>query len=225
MRNISLLTLCLSLMLWGCKTDKSGDENIEETNNPKKTLSQNKQLVQSIQKAYNTNQFEKEAQVKFNLKLKVEDSLFFDGYVSLKTDASQLRLQTSQMDTVLNTQNLNGEFDKVLFWAAEVYALPFWFDESMFKIEAKNDTIVQSKFNSKVSSSRFQLSTHPMTHIIQKVDYQTNIKIEPFDQGQLYFDRYITVNRIPVAMQWRIEVDGEVKSEAEISRISYPDKF
>ena len=48
-----------------------------------------------------------------------------------------------------------------------------------------------------------------MTNIIQKIDYQTDIKPKPFEKGVLHFDRYITVNRVPVAMQWRIEVDGE----------------
>ena len=225
MKNVFVFAFCFCLILWGCKSDNPNEKQADKTNIPIRELNENEVLAQAIKNAYNTKKFEEEDQVKFNLKLKVEDTIFYNGFLTLKTDASQIYLLSSQVDTVLNVQKLKRDFDKILFWSAEVYALPFWLNSNAFKIKNKNDSLVMSKLNSKLTTSNFDLVTHPLTHIIQNIDYQTDIKTEPFNQGQLYFDRYITVNRIPVAMQWRIEVENEVKAEAEISRISYPDQF
>mgnify|MGYP005847714009 CR=1 FL=1 len=225
MKNVFVFMCCFSLILWACKPDNPNEKQQDKTNVPIKKLNENEVLAQAIKTAYNTKKFQQETQVKFNLKLKVEDTLYFNGFVSLKTDASQIYLLSSQVDTVLNAQKLNRDFDKILFWSAEVYALPFWIQSDDFKINTKNDSLVTTHYKSNLTTSDFDLFTHPMTHIIQKLNYQMAIKTKPFDRGQLYFNRYITVNRIPVAMQWRIEVDGELKAEAKISRISYPEQF
>lgn len=213
------------LFLWGCKSDKPVDNQDDIKINKEILPSENKSLLKGIDYAYNTKKFKAESYVKFNIDLKVADTLFFSGYVTLKTDASKIKIYGSKIDKILTPNQLNSDFDKVMYLIAESYALPFWIKPKDFRKLEENDSLIVSHYKSDLSPFAYEIATHPQTNIIQKIEYQTGIKTKPFKKGLLYFDRYITVNRVPVAMQWRIEVDGEIVATAEISRISYPEVF
>lgn len=220
-----ILFVFFGLFLWGCKSDKPDDNQDNNKQNKEILPSENKSLVKGIDYAYNTKKFKAESQVKFNLDLKISDTSYFSGYVTLKTDASKIKIQNSNIDKILISKQLNSDFDKTLFLMAESYALPFWINSKDFTKQEENDSLIFSYYKSDLTSYSYEIATHSLTNIIQKIDYQTDIKTKPFEKGVLHFDRYITVNRVPVAMQWRIEVDDKVVATAEISRISYPEVF
>ena len=225
MKSKAFLFVFFGLFLWGCKSDKPGDN--QNNNKPNKEIlpSEHKSLLKGIDYAYNTQKFKAESQVKFNLDLKISDTSYFSGYVILKTDASQIKIKNSKIDKILTPKQLNSDFDKILFLMAENYAMPFWINSKDFRKQEENDSLIVSHYKSDLTSYSYEIATHTLTNIIQKIDYQTDIKTEPFEKGVLHFDRYITVNRVPVAMQWRLEVDDKVVATAEISRISYPEVF
>lgn len=220
-----ILLVCFGLFVWGCKSDKSNDNQKDITVEQTVLPSESSSLLRGIQYAYNTNKFADETQVKFNIQLKIADTSYYDGYVILKTNASSIRLLNSKIDTVLTADSLDSKFHNTMFWIAETYAMPFWLKAEYFEKQRETGNFVVSNYKSPLSKSVFKISTHPLTNIIDKIEYNTDIEIPVFNQGRLYFDKYITVNRIPVAMHWRIEADNNVIAKAKISRISYPDTF
>ena len=66
----------------------------------------------------------------------------------------------------------------------------------------------------------YEITTHPLTEIIQSVRMEKPKSI--FDNKTIRFEKYITVNRIPVSMLWEIYQKDEKVGEIKISRISYP---
>lgn len=221
MKYKSLIFILMVLSLSSCKSDKPDtDKNTEskELN----SLSDNDMFLNSVQNAYNAKKFNSEKQVKFNAKIMVSDTIFYEGYITIQTNSPQIRLLSSKIDTILSAEDLDSNYYKTLFWVAESYALPFWSTPENFQKLSSHDSTTVSNHKSKLTNSEFKITTHPITNIIENVEYNTDISTAPFNQGRLYFDRYITVNRIPVAMKWLINVDEETKAEVEISRISYP---
>lgn len=224
MTNSHSLILVLCFILMACKSDKEKTtvtESIEKTEKVDKSL----QLLKSIESAHNAQKFNSEQQVNFKLKLELKDSVFFDGYVTIKTDASKVRFLDSNIDKIVEANSLETELDKKLFMIAEFYTMGFWFDADRFKKIPKNDSLVKSEYNSVKSKSQYKIYSHPITRVIQHIDFETTINDKPFNSGTLYYEKYITVNRVPVALKWKIEVDQKQIAKAEISRISYPDTF
>lgn len=224
MKNFFLSSILICFLLSACKTDKP--EKTEELKPPEKEkLSKNERFLKRIEYAHNADKFNEEEQVKFRIKLKLKDSIFYNGDVVMKTDLSQVRFLSSTIDTVLTANRLKSENDKILYWIAECYAIGFQLNAESFNKISESDSVVVSSFRSPKTSTKFKLSTHPITNIIQKLEYDTGIDQKPFDNGSLNFNRYITVHRIPVALEWTIETGAKNAAEAEITRISYPDKF
>ncbi|RRO21842.1 hypothetical protein [Flavobacteriaceae bacterium 14752] len=224
MKKIYTVIVCFSFIISSCKTDKKNSTNVNKETQTQ-NISDDQRLLNSIQEAYNFSKFKKEKQVKFNVKLSVSDTILYNGFLILKPNTPEIRVLGSQIDTILNANSIESDFHKTLFFIAESYALPFWLKPDTFQKESKNDSLVTSDFTSHLTNSHFKISTHPTTHIIEKIAYKTDIKNKPFNEGKLYYDKYITVNRIPVAMKWYLEVNQQVSARVEISRISYPDKF
>jgi hypothetical protein len=159
------------------------------------------------------------------LKFRIDNDLFFDGYVTLKTDGSQARFLDSNLDKTLETSNLKTDLDKKLYLITELYTMGFWFDSENFKLISKNDSLNVSGYHSVSLGSDYKIYTHPVTHVIEKIDFETTIPDKPFNKGSLLYDKFITVNRIPVALKWEINLDQKQTASAEITRISYPKVF
>jgi len=182
--------------------------------------------LRNIEKAHNASKFEQEEQVKFNLEVSVKDKVFFDGTVTLKTDGSKARFLDSGIDQMIESGDLSTEIDKKLHHLAELYCIGFWLQEENFsKTSSDSEDFVQAVYESADTSSTFTVFTHPLTDIVQHVEYKTGISDAPFSEATVFFDKYITVNRIPVALKWKFKVDQNQIATAEISRISYPDTF
>lgn len=222
MRFGSIFLICFWFLIWSCKTDNSNKNQSHSSKNQSVLSPKSQVVLNGVQNAYNIKKFKTETQVKFNIDLKSNQSTYYNGSINVKTDASEIQLKSLKIDTSLYPNKLDSDFDKLLFLVAECYSIPFLINQSNFRKLTKNDSLVVSDYKSSLTSFEYKIFTHPITHIVQSIDYDTDIKIEPFGRGSIFFERYITVNRIPVAMKWRIEVDGEVKAEAIISRISYP---
>ncbi|NBC58731.1 MAG: hypothetical protein GVY05_10680 [Bacteroidetes bacterium] len=220
-RRGNLFLIGLLCCLLSCKTDKPDEKNNSETLKNVK-VTEDQQFLNSIQSAYNTQKFNAEAKVKFNAQVNVSDTVFYDGYLILDTKSKQVRILNSKIDTTISANTIDTKHQKILLWIAETYALPFWLKSENFQKLSSNDSIALSRYQSELTNSEFKISTHPITHIIKNIEYQTDISTAPFDQGRIDLERYITVNRIPVAMEWIITKNKTVSAEVKISRISYP---
>ncbi len=225
MRIFYVFFICLIALVLGCKSDKNVEKQKEKDIIVSKKLSESEMLQENIQDAYNLKKYTEEEQVKFKINLKVQDSIYFDGYLSVKTDNSKIRILSSQIDKVMTFSDESSNIEKMLFWASEIYTLPFSLKEDNFELLKRDDEFIISKYVSSSTDSEYKVYSNPITNIIEKVEYITPISIQPFDKGVLYFDKYITVNRIPVAMHWNIKKDGDNIAVVKISRISYPDNF
>lgn len=217
--------LILCLILTGCKSDNQEKTDSEESIPQTEKVDDNTKLLRNIKSAHNAQKFNSEAQVKFHIKFSLKDSVFFYGFVTLKTDGSKARFMDSKIDRVVEVDKLQTELDKKLFMIAEAYTMGFWFEDDDFKILSKNDSLDISTYRSPKTQSTFKIYSHPITHVIRQIDYKTNINQKPFNLGSLYYEKYITVNRVPVALHWRILDENTNETSAEISRISYPEQF
>lgn len=223
-----LLRSLLLLIIIGqisCKSDTPKPDDNSELKEVSKEISESEKHLQNIARAHNASKFKEEAQVKFKLKIDIRDEAFFDGFVTLKTDGSQARYLDSNIDKTLEIANLETDLDKKLYMMAELYTMGFWFDSENFNLISKSDSLDLSDYHSEKLDADYKIYSHPLTHVIQQIDFKTTIADKPFDNGSLMFDDYITVNRVPVALKWKIILNEEQIATAEISRISYPKTF
>lgn len=225
-RQLSKSLFILSLLsLYACKSDPKDTE----TENAKPIVeqpSESQKHLQNIERAHNSAKFKEENQVRFNLKLSTEDDVFFDGAVTLKTDGSKARFLDSGIDQTIKSDDLSNEIDKKLYHLAELYCIGFWLQEDNFsKTSSVSEDFVQAVYDSPETSSTFTVFSHPLTDIIQHLQYKTDIDAYPFDEATVFFDKYITVNRIPVALNWYFTKAKDTIARAQITRISYPETF
>lgn len=219
----SIIMLCI-LNSVACKSDSTNNEKDTESLLVE-TPTESEKHLQNITRAHNAKKFQSEPQVKFKLQFSTKDSVFFDGFVTLKTDGSKARFLNSKIDRVIQNHQLQTDLDKKLFLMAELYSMGFWIKDNNFKLLSNNDSLDLSYYRSSKSESTFKIYSHPITHVVQQVDYDTNIDQKPFKSGSLHYEKYITVNRVPVALHWNIIDDKDTIAQAEISRISYPEQF
>ena len=226
--NKSILVLVV-LSLLACRTDNkednenSGNKNLTEA---VEEISESDKYLEKIKRAHNASKFAKEEQVKFKLKLDIGDDVFFDGFVTLKTNGSKARFLDSNIDRVVDRDNISTTLDKKLYWLAEIYTIGFWLEADNFKISnGEIEEYSKSIYKSPITSNTYTIYSHPLTDVIQYVEYITKIPDQPFNSGTVYFDKYITVNRVPVSLAWEFKRDNEIIAKAEITRISYPDVF
>jgi hypothetical protein len=93
------------------------------------------------------------------------------------------------------------------------------------KATSENEGFSKSTYKSSITNNTYNIYTHPLTDVIQRVEYQSEITDKPFKSGTVYFDKYITVNRVPVSLAWEFKRSNEIIAKAEITRISYPNVF
>jgi hypothetical protein len=209
-----------------CKSDTPKAIDNTELNAEPTEISDSEKHLQNISRAHNASKFIEESQVRFKLKFNIKEEVFFDGFVTLKTDGSQARFLDSTINKLIESNNLKTELDKKLYWIVELYAMGFWPNTEDFnKTNSDNDDFIKATYNSPITSSTYTIYTHPLTDIVQYVEYDTDILDEPFEIGTLFYDKYITVNRIPVSLNWNIKFEDNTVAKAEITRISYPKTF
>lgn len=225
MKKVYFFLLLWFLILTGCKSDKEKAPVEKAVEQKTVNVDKSQRLLNNITSAHNSKKFKSEKQVQFNLKLELKDSVFFDGKVILKTDGSKVKFLDANVDKVVDADNLKTDLDKKLFMIAELYAMGFWIGTENFEVKSRNDSTDVSTFKSQRSQTDFKIYSHPLTHVVQQVDFETVIDENPFHKGKLLYQKYITVNRVPVALKWQINLDQEQVAVAEISRISYPKTF
>ena len=209
-----------------CKSDKKENEDLKIENDVVHKQSESEKHLQNILRAHNATKFKEENQVKFNLEISMTDEIFFNGFVTLKTDGSKARFLDSNTDRIVHRNNLNSELDKKLYHLATLYGMGFWLNEDKFEKQTSDqDNFNHAVFETSVNSSTFNISTHPLTDILQNVTYKTNISEPPFNEATVHYDKYITVNRVPVALNWYFVDQTDTIATAKVSRISYPETF
>lgn len=209
-----------------CKSDDSKKDKEQQPGEEVEVVSQSEKHLQNIFRAHNGSKFKSEDYVRFQLKFKFKDDAFFEGFMTIKTNGSKIRFLDSNTDKIIESANLQTELDQQLFWLAELYSMGFWLDQDDFEtLKNTNEDYVKAVYSSKYSSSVYKVYTHPLTAIIQHVDYTTHIPGDPFNSGTVFYEKYITVNRIPVPLRWTFIKQKDTIAKAEITRISYPDQF
>jgi len=222
-RKIYLIMVILSVI--ACISD-SKTEQIDVDKESSKEIKASKGYLQSIAKAHNADKFKQENQVKFNLKFDVGIKNFFDGVVVLKTDGSKVKFTGSDIKKIIEQKTIKSELDKKLFFLIELYTTGFWYDEGSFsKINSESKDFSVANIESGITNNNYTIYCHPLTDIVQYIEYETKIEDSPFDKGTLHFDRYITVNRVPVPLNWIFKSGTDTIAKAKISRISYPKTF
>jgi len=180
----------------------------------------NSGLNARIGSAYNVKKFSSESVLKYSVDLSFSDTTFYKGAITYNILENKIDLKPNKGQFDENTATEEGEFADALTDLNDIYTLPFFLqNESITTLEA-NDSIVRSRFTSGSSKATFEMATHPLTEIIQSVKMQKPGSI--FHNSTITFDKYITVNRIPVSMRWDIFKEGKRVGEVKISRISYP---
>lgn len=219
----------LFLIILGLLACKSDEKKTNENNNSievVKDVSESEKHLENIKSAHNASKFSQEEQVKFKLKLSFENEVFFDGFVTLKTDGSKARFLDSNIDKIFKSDNISTELDQKLYWLTELYTLGFWLEKDQFnKVNSESEDFIKAVYQSPITSNTYTIYSHPLTDVIQYVDYKTGLPDQPFNSGVVYFDKYITVNRVPVSLVWEFKLEKDKVAKAEISRISYPDTF
>jgi hypothetical protein len=223
---LKAILFLITLSLFACKSDEKKANDNNNSIEVIKDNSESNQYLENIKRAHNASKFAQEEQVKFKLKLNIGDDQFFDGYITLKTDGSKARFLDSKVDKIISIDNLSTELDKKLYWLVELYTMGFWLQADQFEmLKNESDEYSKSTYKSSITNNTYNIYSHPLTNVIQQVEYQSGITDEPFNSGTVYFDKYITVNRVPVSLVWEFKQDNSKKATAEISRISYPDVF
>jgi len=220
------LIVILFLNLLACKSDKEKDNYNSSSIETIKDKSESEKHLENIKRAHNASKFSQEEQVKFKLKLSFENGVFFDGFITLKTNGSKARFLDSNIDKIVESDNISTELEQKLYWLTELYTLGFWLEKDQFnKVNSESEDFIKSIYKSPMTSNIYTIYSHPLTDVIQYVDYKTGLSDQPFNYGVVYFDKYITVNRVPVSLVWEFKLEKDKVAKAEISRISYPDTF
>ncbi len=220
----TLFSFILIICIISCKSDKK-QLKIENEKPIDNQNSESAKHLQNVARAHNAEKFKSEEQVKFNLEFSTADEVMFNGTITLKTDGAKARFLDSKVNQVIEKNNLNSNSDQKLFFLAEIYATGFWFDQDTFKkIKSQDSEFFKATYTS-FSQTAYTIYTHPLTDIVQHLDYNTKISEEPFNKGTIYFEKYITVNRVPVPLIWTFKSGDDITAQAKISRISYPKNF
>lgn len=222
----SIYILVILTIIYGCKSDVNKNEEKSAANKELEISPETQKHFQNIQRAHNSKKFKEENTVKFKLKLTVGEKVFYDDFIYPKTDLSKLKINENQSVKLIEQNNLKNDYEKKMYFLSEIYAIAFIMNIDDFKkVSSKNDNFFKATFNSNETGTAYEILSHPITDIIQQINYKTNLTGHPFESGSVVFDKYITVNRIPVPLFWTFKNGEQVVAKAEISRISYPDTF
>jgi len=208
------------ILFIGCK---KSENTTSGSGTDASTLSQSdpsEKLKTSISGAYNTKKFTSESRLKYNFKLTIADTTYSEGTLLYNIKNNTLHLKSNLAEREISALSEN-KTDKLASIINEIYVLPFKMNTAEFALVERNDSLVKSAFSSKVNSAEFTLFTHPLTNIIQQLKFSSKHSALPFNDSDIKFQKYITVNRIPVSMRWEIIKNDEQIGEVIISRISY----
>lgn len=226
MSHFSIYILLILTIIYACKSDVNKNQNKTDDKKEVKVTPETQKHFLNIQRAHNSKKFKVEKVVKFKLKLTIEKKVFYDNFINLKTDLSKLKINENQSVKLIEQNNLNNDYEKKMYFLSEIYAIAFIMNIDDFKkVSSKNDNFIKATFNSIETETDYEILSHPITDIIQQINYNTNINGKPFESGSVVFEKYITVNRIPVPLFWTFKNGEQVVAKAEISRISYPNTF
>ena len=212
--------IVLLLLIISCQKEKQNDpeQNLKlESSEP---VSRSKQLIQRIANTYNIAKYKSESYLKYSFDFTLDEKTYAKGVMKYSIVDEDLNVRIEGKELNISKDSIRSEQEYFLFELNEIYTLPFIMNEDSFKLITSNDSIVTSSYSSKISNITYELSTHPLTEILQ--DVKSNGGNSVLNGTRLKFDKYITVNRIPVSMLWEIYNEDEVIGNVKISRISYP---
>jgi hypothetical protein len=219
MKLFTIVSLII-LLCCSCQKDikqKAEKETVIEKQSPKpKALGLNAR----IGNAYNVKKFQSESFLKYSVDISFLDTTYFKGTLTYNILKESLNVKKNNGEFDLDNNPQDAEVLDLLSDLNSIYTLPFYLDNENLNTIQTNDSIVKSKFTSSISKLTYEINTHPLTEIIQSIKIENPKSI--FHNSTIRFDRYITVNRIPVAMLWEIFKEDEMLGQVKISRISYP---
>lgn len=219
MKLFSILTLFVFLC-WSCQKDNKKETKTESPIENPGPKSKPLDLSTKIGSAYNIAKFKAETKLRYSAEVKISDTLYFKGTMEYNISEKTLTVKTGQEDFSISNYPESTPKEQFLFQLNEIYTLPFNLKKETFKPLDQNDSMTTSLFKAENTKISYTLNTHPLTEIIQSLKTENATPV--FDDATIVFNKYITVNRIPVSMLWEIYKDDEKVGEVKISRISYP---
>lgn len=248
MKQVYFLSVFVLFTLFSCNSKSSKKSDKKETNTEKteqtkqshKIAPEHERLYKTYADINNLEKFNEESEFQYNVEVKFENdnSKDFSGTIQSKTDFSDIKLKLDSGESFFYH---NNEFyanpkteDKINpFEIINITSLPFAMQN--FNYEAVQKTIVEDgkdKFNlldldySGVNSSEIQIqsvSSSATTNLLQFATLIGNSNsIFSDEEFQVDFDRYITVNKIPIALNLILTSNDSKIATITVSRISYP---
>jgi len=218
MKLFTILTIAV-LFCGSCQKEKKNEIKNEVNAEKQSAISPSEKLSNRIENAYNIKTFQTKNSLKYTAELTISDTLYFKGTFTYAIPTGVLNVKAEEQELSIAPDAERSQREEFLYHLNEIYILPFVLNKEVFKLIERTDSIVTSGFDSKSSKLSYTLTTHPLTEIIQslKIDNAASV----FDSATIRFDKYITVNRIPVSMHWKLYKRESPFAEVKISRISY----
>jgi hypothetical protein len=241
----SFLLICISF--FACTDSNSSKEKEAEKGETIQKLSAKLQFAKSVEDIHKKERFLEEDFVSYQITYKfgnLEDVLT----VKAATDLSRVEIasknfgksyyngQSIYMDASANMGDREAKrnFQMVFF-----YHSFFHISEEAYELyPIEETTFLDQKFKEvKIKNEGFHLAFFPMqatflvedrTHMMKGLELSTSLLGNDRDvkEVQLHYDRFITVNHVPVSLNWKFypknEVDeNSILGEAQVTKIKY----
>ena len=203
-----------------CQKDVKTEPDVDKQMENEAPKSESEQLSTRIEKAYNIDKYKTETFLKYSVDVNLNDDTYAKAVLKYNILERILNVKANGVQSTMTNTSEKTEQEEFLFDLNEIYTLPFLIQNENFQLISKNDSIVTSKYASDQTRISYTINTHPLTEIIQSLNLDKDGSI--LDDTTINFEKFITVNRIPVSMIWNIYRDDKQIGAVNISRISYP---
>jgi len=247
MKHVYFLVSLVLFALHSCNTKSSepSEENKDESAEKQSeqrlgNSTEHTKLYKTYADINNLEKFKSEAEFKYNIKLafSTQDMQGFSGTIHAKTNFSKalLKLNSGEVLYYQDNQLYADPEAKQIVHPMEILnisSLPLVMQGSDYTPVAKTKVEIDSTTYDQLSLDYNGINSLPTqlesvlssqtTHLIQSATY-TSRSNSIFGQGELdvQIDRYITVNKVPIALHLAISTNQEPLANIQISRISYP---
>ena len=225
-----LLSVLIIGLILSCQEKKSSDEKDQSE---EKTV-QKSSIQRVIEDTYNFKAYQKKKNVALNLLLINEDSVDLQIYLQPKND---LQIVQKDENFLYLTDNQTYEMPVGSFEKQEInrykhlalaYQIPYQLSD--YQIEKTSDSL---QIDDKTSLKRsFQLTGNNNIRLFlsAKTDLIKSIEFSGLSESTyLVYDKYITVQQIPISMRRSIYqrdvLDQKAKSKVKVQKINYPDEL
>ncbi|WP_127846441.1 hypothetical protein [Psychroflexus aestuariivivens] len=248
MKHLYFLSIFSLFILVSCNSKSSKDsekqqnevEKTKQTKKSHKIAPDHKRLYKTYADINNLEKFNEESEFQYNIEVKFEkdNSKDFSGTIQSKTDFSDIKLK---LDSGKSFFYKNGEFygnpknDLRInpFEIINMTSLPFAMQNLNYEAEKKIIVEDNDKKYNVLSLGYEDLKPSPIqiksvtssatTNLLQSAKLETKSSTI-LENGvfEINFDRYITVNKIPIALNLNLFSNEKKIATITVSRISYP---